>query len=442
MCPETQNANRDKIYIVKAISIISGKVVSNITKNLKLGSGSTWPGHVALKADPRFIGKFVRKNPHLKIVLIAGTNGKTTTTKALQHILESNGIEAITNNSGANLVNGLASSLLHNSNIFGKTKKETLIFEVDENSLPLVLREIPSPDALVFLNLFRDQLDRYGEVNTVAEKWKDEISKLSEKTLVVANADDPQIAFLGTLAKNAVFYSIPDKFKTENDLSHAVDSITCPKCNSPLNFINIAYSHIGNYRCTNCDFKNPASESMELFPKLKGNYNLYNLSSAAIAATNIFNVSREKVLASIRTFTPAFGRQEVISVKGKKIMLLLSKNPTGFNESLKVAAENNSDTVFLLLNDRIPDGRDISWIWDIDFENLKNTGKIFISGDRAYDMANRLYYAGIKSEVFENFRTGYKKAMLATENGRILTILPTYSAMLEIRKIISGRKIL
>lgn len=427
---------------MKAISIISGKAVSNITKNLNLGSGSTWPGHIALKTDPKFIGKMIRKNPHLKIVLVAGTNGKTTTTKSLRHILETNNIEVVTNSSGANLMNGLASTLLHNSNILGKTKKEALIFEVDENLLPQVIKEIPQPDAIILLNLFRDQLDRYGEINKIAEKWGEVIENLTDKTLVIANADDPQIAFIGKKANKHKFYSVNDNFKKDKELSHSVDSITCPKCNNSLDFINISYSHIGEYKCSNCGFKNPESSKFEIKTNIKGTYNIYNLTTSIIAATEIFGIDEKNAIESISTFTPAFGRQEVVSIGGKNVMLLLSKNPTGFNESLKVAVDNESDAFLILLNDRIPDGRDISWIWDVDFEFLKGRKKIFVSGDRAYDMANRLHYGGVKSEVFSNYKTAYSKALSATENSKMLTILPTYSAMLEVRKIISGRKIL
>lgn len=427
---------------MKAISIISGKVVSNITKNLNLGSGSTWPGHIALKTDPKFISKMIKKNPHLRIVLIAGTNGKTTTTKSLKHILESSNIETMTNSSGANLMNGLASTLLHYSNIFGKTKRQALIFEVDENLLPQVLKEIPNPDAIILLNLFRDQLDRYGEVNKISEKWQEAIENLTDKTLIIANADDPQIAFIGTKAKNKTFYSVDDKFKKEKELSHSVDSITCPNCNNSLEFTDIAYSHVGNFKCTNCEFKNPESQKYEIKTNIKGTYNIYNLTAAAIVANHVFDIDKDVTLNAIATFIPAFGRQEVINVKGKNVMLLLSKNPTGFNESLKVAVENDTDTFLILLNDRIPDGRDISWIWDVDFEFLKGKEKIFVSGDRAYDIANRLHFADIKSDVFESYKKAYAKALDATENGKMLTILPTYSAMLEVRKIISGRKIL
>lgn len=421
---------------------ITGKAVLAVSK-IAGSSGSTWPGHVALKADRGFIRKIIKKNPHLKTVLIAGTNGKTTTTKALTHILNSNSISTITNQAGANLLNGLASTLVLKSDILGKIQEKTLLFEVDENSLPLVLKEIPNPDAIILLNLFRDQLDRYGEINVTVEKWRDSISKLSDETLVIGNADDPQIAYVANFARKADFYTIDDNFKKEKKLSHAVDSTSCPKCNSLLSYSGIAYSHVGNYKCTNCDFKNPSAKSYEINTNMLGTYNLYNLSSAILTAKEVFNVSEARSIEAIQTFTAAFGRQEIVEVERKGIMLLLSKNPTGFNESLKVTISNKSSSLLILLNDRIPDGRDTSWIWDVDFEVLSGSKiKIFVSGDRCYDLANRLFFADVFYEVFEDYKKAYHQALNQTSSGSLLTILPTYSAMLEVRKLISGKSIL
>jgi len=423
-------------------SLIIGKAVVKISK-FQGRSGSTWPGHIALKTDRTFIKKILAKNSHLKIVLVAGTNGKTTTTKALSHLLEVNGISTITNNSGANLLNGLASILVLKSDLSGTIKEKSLVFEVDENSLPLVLSEIPTPDGVILLNLFRDQLDRYGEVNATSDKWITSIKKLSEKTLVIANSDDPQIAHVASFASRKAYFTIDNNLKKETVLSHAVDSTTCPKCNSPLTYSGISYSHLGNYKCTNCEFANPKAKYYSFQTYLLGTYNIYNLTSAILTADKIFGIIPFTSIESLKTFKPAFGRQEVVETEGKRVMLLLSKNPTGFNESLKVAIENKSSSLLILLNDKIPDGRDISWIWDVDFETVKNNGlKIFVSGDRAYDMANRLLFAGVTHEVFESIETAYDQSLKKTPIGKTLTILPTYSAMLEIRKLISGKSIL
>lgn len=424
-------------------SILFGKLVSKVTTSFNLGSGSTWPGHLVLENDPKFIKKIIRKNPNLKIILIAGTNGKTTTTKALSHVLNSQSYSTIENSSGANLTNGLASILLSNASLLGKLKAEVLLFEVDENTLPLVLKEIPSPDGIVLLNLFRDQLDRYGEVNTIAQVWKNSIEKLQEDTLLIANADDPLVAYTASFAKRKIFFSVDNSYKKATQLSHAVDSITCPKCNSDLNYFEISYSHLGNYTCTSCSFKNPQAQVLQFETSLLGVYNRYNLTAVLLTARELFKTQPAAAAKSLKTFKPAFGRQESIITDGRTIMLLLSKNPTGFNESLKVALENETQSLLILLNDRIPDGRDISWIWDVDLEVLEEKKiKVFVSGDRAYDMANRLLFAGVKHEVFEEYQAAYREALNQTQKNKTLTILPTYSAMLEVRKLIGGRAIL
>ncbi len=423
-------------------SLAIGKGVLRLSK-LFNRAGSTWPGHLALKTDARLIKKVLLKNPEVKVVLIAGTNGKTTTTKALAHILEVNGISTLTNTAGANLLNGLASLLVAHVTIGGTLKHKAIIFEVDENTLPLVLEEIPEPHAIILLNLFRDQLDRYGEVNTTAEKWKESVKKFSDKTLVVANADDPQIAHIAASAKNKVFFTVDNVLKKSKILSHAVDSTTCPECNNPLSYSAISYSHLGNYKCSNCDFQNPKAKQYAFKSSLLGTYNNYNLSSIILLTDKLFGILPYDSTKSLSSFEPAFGRQETIDIDGRKVMVLLSKNPTGLNESLKVAIENNSSTILILLNDRIPDGRDISWIWDVDFEMLLNkNAKVYVSGERSYDLANRLLFANITHEVFEKFEKAYQQALSQTPKGKILTILPTYSAMLEIRKFISGKAIL
>ncbi len=423
-------------------AIFVGKITHKASRLLKR-SGSTWPGHVSLKTDPSIVKKIILKNPNLKIILVAGTNGKTTTTKAIAHALESRGISTLTNRAGANLLNGLASILVGTVSYSGKLKHKVLIFETDENSLPKVLAEIPNPDGIVLLNLFRDQLDRYGEVNTTAQRWEKALEKLTNSSTVFANGDDPLITHVATAAPTHKYFSVTAKNKTSRSLSHAVDSTTCPKCNSPLDYLSISYSHLGNYFCPNCSFQNPKSSALDIQSTLSGTYNQYNLNAAAIVLKSIFEFKEKDLIDVFEKLKPAFGRQEEQLISGRKVLYLLSKNPTGFNESLKVALEKKSQSLFIILNDRIPDGRDISWIWDVDFEILKRTKlKVYVSGDRCYDMANRLLFAGVTHEVFDNFEDAFNKALKDTQDNETLSILPTYSAMLEVRKLISGRSIL
>lgn len=426
-----------------SLLIVIGKAVSKISKLLNR-SGSTWPGHLALSIDSNFIQSILKKNKHIKIILIAGTNGKTTTTKALFHILQKQGIKAIHNNSGANLLNGFASLLIKKATFLGHINSNVILFEVDENSLPIILDEIKNPACVILLNLFRDQLDRYGEINITSEKWKKAIEALPRDVFVVSNADDPQIAFItkGIKAKTT-FYSIKEDLKESKEVSHAADSIVCPDCRHDLVFTKIAYSHVGEYYCPSCKFKNPKSFVANVSTNLKGVYNIYNLTAALLSAHLVFNINVNTAAENLFDLKPAFGRQEEIELDGKKILILLSKNPTGFNESIRVVLENNYKKVLIILNDRIPDGRDISWIWDVDFELFINTKtELHSGGDRAYDLANRLYFADLKTSVNTDLRTLLHETIADMPKGEKLAILPTYSAMLDVRELLIGRKIL
>lgn len=452
--------------------VVLGKFIALVSRILNLGNGSTWPGHVALNVNKNFIKDIIKLNQHLKIILIVGTNGKTTTGKLIQTILEKAKYRVFQNESGANLLNGIASTLIRHSNIVTKINYDLAIFEVDENTLPLILKEI-IPDYLILLNLFRDQLDRYGEINTIANKWEDAIGHLLPKTKLILNADDPQIAYLGksrgVLSSTSsrwnhidtpVFYfGLDDKTLNQISHEHAVDSTYCPNCSSKLHYHSIYYSHLGDWQCKNCDYKRPKIIFSNPPPSsLKGIYNKYNILAAVLVSKNI-GISDEKINSSIKTFTPAFGRQEILSTNGKKVQIFLSKNPTGFNESLRTISDLNAKNLLIVLNDRIPDGRDVSWIWDVDFEDyVDQFESIIISGDRCYDMGIRIKYAQTQNSIrqltdksqnynsklktYESLKDGIEEALLEISNSETLYVLPTYSAMLEVRKILTGKKIL
>lgn len=422
---------------MNVIIILFGKLLSKTINFLKLGSGATWPGHIALIINKSFVKEQIR-NSNLKTILIAGTNGKTTTSKLIQTILQNSNKKVLLNESGANLLNGIASTLILSSNLLGKVKRDFAILEIDENTLPLALNEL-IPDYLVILNLFRDQLDRYGEVNTIASKWKKAIEKLPNKTKLILNADDPQVSYLGKNRKNSIYFGLNEKSSVSKAENWA-DSIFCPRCSKELEFEKIYFSHLGKWYCKSCGLKAPTTVIDELsYYPLSGMYNKYNTLAAFLTVKTI-GIKDELALNALRKFNPAFGRQEEIVVYEKKVKIFLSKNPTGFNESLRTI--KNSETILLVLNDRIPDGRDVSWIWDIDFENLLKARNVIVSGERAYDLALRIKYSGRISVVVENLSGAIKKALIETSKNKTLFILPTYSAMLETRKILTGRKIL
>jgi UDP-N-acetylmuramyl tripeptide synthase len=429
---------------MNSLILLLGKSLSKLSKILNLGHGSTWPGHIALKLNPDFISELLKKSK-TKIILITGTNGKTTTAKLLETVFEKNNKKVFLNSSGANLLNGIASSIILKSNFKGSLDYDYAVFEVDENTLPQIVKKI-EPDFIVALNLFRDQLDRYGEINTVAKNWKAAYQKLS-KTTFVLNADDPQIAYLGNNLNSRTFYfGLNDKKFEYISQQHASDSILCPKCGTKLTYEAFYFSHLGRWKCDNCKLKRPAPslESFSYYPLL-GTYAIYDTLAAVLTAQKL-GIGDNQISEALKTFKPAFGRQEITEINGKKVQLFLSKNPTSFNESLRTIVENDAKHLLLVLNDRIPDGTDVSWIWDVDFETLisKNV-KLYLSGDRVYDLALRITYAGITipdENIFENLEQAVLKGVAETDSSEIFYVLPTYSAMLETRKILTGKKIL
>ena len=417
--------------------IILGKTLSRLIQLGNLGNGSTWPGHIALSYNPKFISELLKKSK-TKVIFVVGTNGKTTTTALISHLLSSTNHTVIQNTSGANLINGIASTLLLATNFKGKIQADYALFEVDENTFTEACAEI-TPDMIVMLNLFRDQLDRYGEVHTIAHNWKKVIDKLPASKKLVLNADDPQIAYLGMGAMQRISYFGLNEDGV-NKLDHASDSIYCPVCKTKLKYKKSYYSHLGDWTCPKGDFKHP----VDIFSKsphypLNGVYNRYNTLAALLAVKNL-GINADDHL---KDFRPAFGRQEQLVIEGKRVEIILAKNPAGFNQTLQTVLEQKAANILLALNDRIADGTDVSWIWDVDFENLINKSILLTTtGDRAYDLALRLKYAGLSSKIELNLSDALSHALSQTKKSETLYILPTYTAMLEIRKLLVGKKIL
>lgn len=443
------------------ILILLGKLIIKISQLFKIGSGSTWPGHIALILNDKFIEDIVNKNKNLKIIVIAGTNGKTTSTALLKFILQKSGKRIFTNSEGANLLNGVASAIIKNSNIFSKLKYDFAIFESDELNLPLLLKKI-SPDKILILNLFRDQLDRYGEVNTIVLKWLESLKTLSTKTEIFINGDDPQLYFIGSkLSQKVQYFGVETSLMKLKNIPHDVDSIFCPVCLSLLHYHQLSFAHLGDFYCSNCQFKrfgtvNDFSDKKINYP-MSGLYNVYN-TNAILLLLESLNVSRlnrdqteitlDNLNKWLKEFVPAFGRQEEIIYKNRKVFILLSKNPAGFNQSIQTVKEilkNKKANFLIILNNQIPDGQDVSWIWDVDFKPILDVaGNVYVSGDRVYDLNLRLRYENEAKKIitFENLSDAIELIVNKTEEGDKLYILPTYSAMLEVRKILLGRKLM
>ncbi len=451
--------------------IIIGKLIFFISRFFNIGSGGTWPGEIALQVKPDILREFSSKLRQGCIV-VAGTNGKTTTSLMIKEILETKGFKVIHNGSGANLLNGIASSFIQHASWSGQIEADFGVFEVDENSLPLVISNIKYQISktqsknkkliIIFLNLFRDQLDRYGEVDVIAEKWSRALKELPKDTKIILNADDPLIAHLGKavssrpgLEASTFYFGLDNPKLFQKRMEHATDSIFCLNCGNRLSFDGVYYSHLGIWKCEKCGEKRPKLNISNWHSNLPGIYNRYN-TLAAVSATEALEIPVQVIKKTLSSFSPAFGRQEEFTIREKKVKIFLSKNPTGFNESLRTVLSLGAQKLLLVLNDRIPDGRDVSWIWDVDFEMVPAYITPVVSGDRAYDLALRIKYSrpvhklpkGAVSApetpilVYEDLKTAISFCFENLQRGETLYILPTYSAMLEVRKILKGRKIL
>jgi UDP-N-acetylmuramyl tripeptide synthase len=429
-------------------AVATAKTVTFIVRSLRLGAASVLPGEIARRIQPQLL-QLLSSQVKRGVILIAGTNGKTTTSLLLCTMLERSGWRVAHNTAGANLENGLMTALLENTNLFGQLSDDYAILEVDENVVPKVLSAI-QPRLILGLNLFRDQLDRYGEVDTISRRWGQAIATLPPETVVIPNADDPTLSYMGQqLPQKVLFFGLNEPDQYLDEIPHAVDSIYCPNCGHPLTYQGVYLSHLGDYECLSCGFhKGKLAINSQEYPQiLIGLYNKYNTLAAVLAAQQL-GVDEATILDTIINFKAAFGRAEELEVNGKKVRILLSKNPVGMNETIRAVNQVGGKTKLLVLNDRTPDGTDVSWIWDVDTEKLVEQGGILVvCGDRVYDMALRLRYSqqednGLQLIVEEDLKSAIATALEHTPDDETLHILPTYSAMLEVREVLTGRKIL
>jgi UDP-N-acetylmuramyl tripeptide synthase len=450
--------------ILNLFLVWSAKLGLFVIKKFKLGFGGTLPGHFVLSINKHFIGQIFKYNPQIKLILVAGTNGKTTSTKLIKYLLAKNSYKVISNETGANLINGIASKLIIHSDWKGHINADVAVFEIDEYMLDLIIAEV-RPEAILVLNLFRDQLDRYGEVNTISARWKKIFTDLPHEIKLYLNGDDPELYYLGQHASATVYYfGLAKKLMKLRKIPHDADSIYCPQCNEKLKYQAISYSHLGEFNCQNCGF---AKENVETLDQIKlksnlfGQYSMYNINGLSLMLNQSFHIKYDNIIQNLLNFKPAFGRQERLKYKNKDVLILLSKNPTGYNQSIEAISEfeNKNINVLLVLNDQIPDGKDISWIWDVDFQKIfPLVKKIFIAGERGYDMAIRIRYELEKANwakaenglikinkdifVFSSIKKAVNFAANDTEKNQTLFILPNYSAMLQVRSIILNREML
>ncbi len=437
-----------------AAEIAAARAVAGLSRLLGRGAGMTVPGKLLSKLDPGAIDRLAARLPHGS-VCISATNGKTTTSAMAAEILRPR-FRLAHNRSGANLVSGVASTLL------AAGDAELGLLEVDEAALPEVLRRV-RPRAVLLGNLFRDQLDRYGELELIAERWREAVGGLPPGTTVVLNGDDPQV---GSLAEEAIHYGLDDPSVARPALQHAADSKYCIRCGTPYDYAAAYVGHLGDYRCPSCGHARPAldvaARRIELHGleragfdlvtpdgtrrvelALPGLYNVYNALGAA-ALAHALGATLDEIVEGLGRFSAAFGRFERIAVGDKRLLLLLIKNPAGANEAVRTLVEGRPPRVAVIaLNDAIADGRDVSWIWDVDFEPLlAGLDTLVASGGRAAELALRAKYGGLdeaKIEVVPDPAAALDRWLELTPADGELVVLPTYTAMLALQRLVAER---
>jgi UDP-N-acetylmuramyl tripeptide synthase len=440
-----------------ALEIAAARAAGRLSRLAGRGGGTTLPGKLLTRLHPEAVATLAARLPQ-GCAVVSATNGKTTTASLAAEILAPR-VRLAHNSAGANLVSGVASTLLHADGA------ELGLFEVDEAALPEIARRI-RPRVLVLGNLFRDQLDRYGELEHVAARWRGAVRALGPEAALVVNGDDPQVADLALEHAPATTFGLDDPGHARPSLQHAADSKYCLRCGRPYEYAAAYVGHLGDYACPGCGHRRPpldvVAREVELdgldgvsfvleTPEgtrgvevpLPGLYNVYNALAAAALARSL-GASLDEIGAGLARARPAFGRFERIEVDGRRLLLLLIKNPAGANEVVRTLVAGGAPRVVVIaLNDAIADGRDVSWIWDVDFEPLFDAVDTLVAaGDRAAELALRARYAAVEPERIEvvpELGAALDRGLSLTAPGATLAYLPTYTALLALRKLAADR---
>jgi UDP-N-acetylmuramyl tripeptide synthase len=435
------------------------RLTRGVSRRSGRSGGTTAPGRLLLRLSPDALSRMASELEGGS-VLLSATNGKTTTAAMIAASLERDGRRVVHNRAGSNMAWGVATALLD----AGSEPGQLGLFEVDEAWLSGVAREVP-PRLLLLANLFRDQLDRYGELELLADRWSETVAELDGRAGFVLNADDPLVADLGRERRAVTYFGVEDDSQALPGLQHAADSKHCRNCGAPYIYEAVYLGHLGRYRCPNCGRERPRPQVAATRVRLEGMqgsevelrtphgelsvrlpvpglYNVYNAVAAAATALEL-GVPLAAVGEALAGFEGAFGRVETIPVDGRMLSILLIKNPTGANEVLRtLTLEDGRLDLWLALNDRIADGRDVSWIWDADFEVLAGrVGRATCSGTRAEEMALRLKYAGLEEAdiaVERDLGASLDRAVRSASGERLFA-LPTYTALLELRDLLARR---
>jgi UDP-N-acetylmuramyl tripeptide synthase len=443
-------------------AVFSARLAKKVSRLANVGSGTSLPGAIALRIDKRIIKKVISRQIASPVIIVTGTNGKTTTANLINFILSQANWKIIHNTAGANLASGVATVLTTNSKNYLPSEGAAAIFEVDEATLPKLINDL-NPRVVVVTNLFRDQLDRYGELDTLAIQLKKSLASLKQSSTLVLNADDPRVAYLGSEFKGKILYYGVDDLRWQNKQPKgSLDSGSCLLCNKTLNYDGYYFAHLGNYSCNNCYFKQPqkditatdirlgltklsakinlSQQSFQIETHFSGFYNIYNI-LASISACSVLKIKKEHICRGLSKAKPAFGRLEEIKIRNRHLTLMLVKNPTGFDQIIQLLKlDNQLKNLLIGINDNLADGTDISWLWDVQVETLPPSNLIVTSGTRAADMAIRLKYSQADScniVVLPPLAKAINYILDSTSAHEKIYLLLTYTAMLETRKYLS-----
>lgn len=449
-------------------ALAAAKATSYVIQRAGRGGGTAAPGLVADRLDPHLLTKISGALPGGAVV-VAGTNGKTTVSRMVAGILEADGRRVLHNRSGSNLVRGVVATYAGATGVLGRTSADIAVIETDEAAFPEIVKRV-QPRVILLNNLFRDQLDRYGEINTIGKLWRRALLTLPPETIMVVNVDDPALeAITSDLPMERIAFGLDETSYQLSALPHAADAATCRLCGADLVYDALYVSHLGEWRCPNGDTARPpldvagrdvmlhgvesldltlheaAGKSYPISLGVPGLYNAYNAVAAA-ALTRTLGVEPAAITSALAAFRAAFGRIERLSYRGRTLIMALVKNPTGFNEVLRMLTAASGELtvpVLIAINDLAADGRDVSWLWDVDFELLASaSAPISTAGIRGADMANRLKYAGLPPERIKTLPVDGRSALEAfvdsVPEGDTAYLLPTYTAMLDLRQILGS----
>lgn len=441
-------------------AVLVAQLAAGTIRKLGLGLGSNLPGRIARKLSPTVLSNLSAQTKK-GVVAVTGTNGKSTTSGILSEILRVAGFTFAHNRQGANLVTGITASLVESANWASGIKADLCLFEIDEAALPVVAREVKIETVLV-TNLFRDQLDRFGELDTTAKLISSGIVKNHSRAIL--NADDPNVSQL-VPDESRFFYGI-ESVKEATVSSQNQELAYCSKCGAEVAFHNVFYGQLGHWYCPSCENSRPKpniiAKDVEVFATssrfklqignteedcvlpLPGLFNVYNALAAATAA-HYMGVSNQAIRYGLKEYNTLFGRSEKLVIDGKPVIVQLIKNPAGATQAVSSCVKDDKARLLIAINDNLADGRDVSWLWDADFEQLAKAAaaqtNLVVSGQRAEDMAVRMKYAGYAGDKIvcvPKLQEALELSLNELQEGETLWLMPTYTCLLDLQKLLKS----